>query len=857
MVEKTREQASLRIIISLASMVGLAIVIILAFVSVSAIRQNKFAIESSKRLAETAITIKEREIGRNLKDYAVWEDAFNNLHNTLNLEWASKDGNIGANIYNSLGYDMAFVFDADRKTVYSVLGGKPSQSDAQELLPNGLPELLERAAREPEPAIGLLKAKDGLVLVAATAILPPSIDPATLPAPERSVMLFAKRLDEAFLHRIEQEYLLKQIGIVPIGETGASPVTALKDPLGNTLAEITWTPEQPGTELLWTLLPLLTVALLTLITFAWLSLRNAHRATSKLAASARTIEAYADTLAESEARFRDVAEASSDWIWECDAQLRLVYLSARFTEVTGLAAATVLDRSLSEFFSSDTETNGWNQLRNDAREAFRDLRCRYRDVSGHSRICRLAGRPVTSADGVTFSGYRGTATDVTTEVEAQARANHLALHDALTELPNRVLLRERLNMALLASKGQTTQTAVLCLDLDDFKEVNDTLGHGAGDQLLRQLGERLRAAVLVTDTVGRLGGDEFAVVQAGVALPSEADALARRLIAAVKKPFVVDGHELYVGVSVGVALSSEGDDTERMLKNADIALYRAKQAGRGTVRFFEPEMDLELQARKSLEHDLRQAISKEELDLHYQPLVDLGDREIAAVEALLRWNHPTRGSVPPDAFISIAEETGLIIAIGDWVLRTACRQALEWPGIRVAVNLSPIQFKSRELVDNVRNVLMETGLSPERLELEITESVLLHDTRSALEILNGLKQLGVRIAMDDFGTGYSSLRYLNSFPFDKIKIDKSFIADMADRDKSSAIVKSVISLGQSLNMTTTAEGVETPEQAAFLASEGCEQVQGFYFGRPMPAKDFTALLRDWTGGPETAKAAAA
>jgi len=330
--------------------------------------------------------------------------------------------------------------------------------------------------------------------------------------------------------------------------------------------------------------------------------------------------------------------------------------------------------------------------------------------------------------------------------------------------------------------------------------------------------------------------------------PLESEQLSRRLIEVVRAPFQLDGQDLHIGVSVGIAVADTRDnDPERLLKNADIALYRAKQAGRATYRVFEAQMDVELQARKALEYDLRQAVLKNELEVHYQPLIDLEARAVAAVEALVRWRHPTRGLVSPAEFIPLAEETGLIVAIGEWVLETACLQALEWPQLRVAVNLSPIQFRGRDLVDSVKGVLVRTGLDPARLELEITESVLINDATAALEILNGLKSLGVRIAMDDFGTGYSSLGYLNSFPFDKIKIDRSFIGDMSSKDKSGAIVKSVISLGQSLNMVTTAEGVETIEQASFLTKEGCDQLQGFYFSKPITATELTAFIERWEG----------
>ena len=615
---------SRRIVFPMASMVIVAILLVLAFVMISASRQNGIAVESSTQLAQTALRVKHREIARNLKDYAVWEDAYRNLHLALDLEWAATDGNVGANIFKGLGYEMAFVIDPRKRTVYSVIAGEPQTVDAFTLIPSGLDELLQRGAAEAEPAVGLLRSGADILLVAATAILPPSLGQAALTPGERSVLIFVKKLDTAFLSRISDEYLLDHLQIIAPGAPTLGASIPIVGPSGASLGEITWVPERPGYQLLRFLLPPLAISLVILATFAWLVVRNAQRSTKDLEASARTIEAYAQTLEDSEARFRDVAEASSDWIWECDAEMRLIYFSARFTEVTGLAAASVLGKTLEQFFASDTETDGWKQLLNGAQRqsSFRDLRCCYRDADGFTRICRLAGRPITDTLGQ-FAGYRGTATDITQEVEAHARANHLALHDALTELPNRILFRERLGVALQSHASETARVAVLCLDLDNFKEVNDTLGHGAGDILLKELGERLRSCILPSDTVARLGGDEFAIVQVGVSQPVEADALSRRIIEAVKRPFLVEGQQLYVGVSIGVAPS---DSTEVLLKNADIALYRAKQAGRGAVRFFEPRMDLELQAKKALEYDLRKALERNELELHYQPLVTLATR---------------------------------------------------------------------------------------------------------------------------------------------------------------------------------------------------------------------------------------
>ena len=386
--------------------------------------------------------------------------------------------------------------------------------------------------------------------------------------------------------------------------------------------------------------------------------------------------------------------------------------------------------------------------------------------------------------------------------------------------------------------------AVFCLDLDRFKDVNDAHGHPVGDLLLKMVADRLRQCIRDADMVARLGGDEFAIVQAGASQPTEATSLASRLIEAIGAPYRLGGHEVTVELSIGIALApGDGLDPDRLLKNADMALYRAKSDGQGLYRFFEPEMDARMQARRRLEIDLRKAIANSEFQLFYQPLVGMQSENVAGFEALIRWHHPERGLILPLDFIPIAEETGLIVRIGDWVLRQACAEAVTWPNdVKIAVNLSPVQFKNKGILLSVISALAASGLSPNRLELEITESVLLQDGDATLAILHELRGLGVRISMDDFGTGYSSLSYLRKFPFDKIKIDQSFIFDMSDHDDSLAIVRAVIAMGSGLGIATTAEGVETAEQFKQLKLEGCSEVQGYLFSPPRPAAEVKGLL---------------
>ena len=385
---------------------------------------------------------------------------------------------------------------------------------------------------------------------------------------------------------------------------------------------------------------------------------------------------------------------------------------------------------------------------------------------------------------------------------------------------------------------------MLCIDLDHFKEVNDTLGHPAGDELLRAVGGRLKSCVRPGDTIARLGGDEFAVIRPGVARPEDVVTVADRIVSVIGEPYQVDGHEVVVGTSVGIAMAPvDGTTADQLLKNADMALYRAKEDGRRAYRFFEPDMDARLQARRRLEIDLRAALLHGQFELYYQPVVDIARHQVSGFEALIRWNHPQRGLVGPAEFIPLAEEIGLIQLIGDWVLRQACIDAARWPAdIRVAVNLSSALFKTRNLVQTVVHTLAASGLHANRLELEVTESVLLLNNESTLSTLHRLQELGVRISMDDFGTGYSSLSYLRSFPFDKIKIDQSFVQEMGKSEDCAAIVRAVAGLASSLGMSTTAEGVETEDQLARLKAAGCEEAQGYLFSRPVPARELSSLI---------------
>jgi diguanylate cyclase (GGDEF)-like protein len=434
--------------------------------------------------------------------------------------------------------------------------------------------------------------------------------------------------------------------------------------------------------------------------------------------------------------------------------------------------------------------------------------------------------------------------DVTERKQAEARIAHMAHHDALTDLPNRVLFRQRMAEALARRSLSGALSGTLCLDLDNFKLVNDTLGHPVGDTLLEAVAGRIESVVRQGDTAARLGGDEFAVLVPVAKNPEELAMLAQRLIEVIGEPYLIDGQTVTIGTTIGIAVSpGDGEDADRLLRNADLALYRAKAEGRGSFCFFEPEMDRCAQARRALETDLRNALASEQLEVHYQPLVELASGEIIGLEALVRWPHPQRGFVAPSEFITLAEETNLIAPLGAFVLHRACADATAWPEhVKLAVNLSPVQFRVGNVFATVSEALKTSGLDPRRLDLEITESVLLERTDQVIASLHALRALGVRISMDDFGTGYSSLSYLRSFPFDKIKIDRSFVRELQGNPHALAIVRAVLALASGLDMKVVAEGIETKQDLACLVAEGCREGQGFYFSKAQPQKAILQLL---------------
>jgi diguanylate cyclase (GGDEF)-like protein len=548
---------------------------------------------------------------------------------------------------------------------------------------------------------------------------------------------------------------------------------------------------------------------------------------------------------------KDFEESASDWLWETDAKGKMIRGAQRFHHATGIALDVIeqaANRDRLQELSKASRLNGKGFAKFlhsiHAREPFSGLELNV-SKDGHGEIWfMLNGKPLFDERGK-FTGFRGVASDITADKLSKERIAFLAHNDALTGLVNRAHFSQAIERCFESRRiADGARFCVFYLDLDGFKLINDTSGHRTGDELLVEVGARLKRALRDNDVVARLGGDEFAILLRNEVSGQSLSALAEKIIESIKQPFEIDGRIVAVGVSIGIAIApQDGGNVESLLNSADLALYRAKEEGKGTFRFFETRMDDIVRDRRILEQELRGALAGGQFELHFQPLVSALDDTTSGFEALIRWNHPTRGQVPPSDFIPLAEKTGLICEIGDWVLLEACRTAAHWPDyMTISVNLSPQQFQNRRIVESTKHALKETGLTPSRLELEITEGLFVDNTEEAVRALNELKALGVMTSLDDFGTGYSSLSYLLKFPFDKLKIDQSFIRSIETDKTARDILETIARLGKILNLSVTAEGVENADQALYLSTMACSQMQGFHFGRPIPSAQIASFL---------------
>ncbi|MBV4484630.1 EAL domain-containing protein [Pseudomonas sp. SWRI153] len=797
----------------------------------------------SGRAVENRITTSKNYI----TSYAYWTRAYEALSGPIDINWAYTEQNMGKTMFTTDGYDGVFVLDRNR-TKYAVIRGQMVETDVSTVLQAPASALVEQVLSQPDltkPVSSYSLFEGWPALITAAAIIPNDERPLD-ELKNTSVLVFVDKLTPTKLRKIGSGYGLTNLTLAPDDtiEKGHPSV-----PLDSTGYSLVADLQRPGQQMLWSLVPPLGATFLVLMLLTAYFFRHALRSSQYVDNSIHAmqsanlaLETANHALEASEERFRAVAEAASDWIWEVDAGLSLTYLSARFSEVTGYPQALWLGRDIGELLSCDTTPlELWLRKLSEETSAG-DLRCTYRDQSGQPRHCRLSARPIFDKDRVV--GYRGTASDITDEVAAHAQIQHLSMHDALTGLPNRNKLARYLDEVLLL-KEHAPPLSLLMIDLDNFKPINDSLGHPAGDAVLQEVAVRLRECTREHDIVARLGGDEFVVVLNGMDSHNEIDKFCTRLIGSLHEPVLYEQHPLHIGASVGIALSRRhGFVASDLIRYADIALYQAKSDGKNTWCYFEAHMSDQIQTRRQMEDDLRHALKHNEFVLHYQPRYKVDGKHIVSVEALVRWQHPTQGLLGPDVFIPLAEQTDLIVPLGRWVLREACETALEWPQeILLSVNLSPAQFSLSDVVEDVRDVLIETRFPASRLELEITENVMLNDTDGALATMNSLKQLGVRLNMDDFGTGYSSLGYLRAYPFDGIKIDKRFIASITSGTNDRAVVQAIIGLGKAMGLTVTAEGVETEEQLAILGKDQCNEVQGFFMSRPIDKLAFAQLLR--------------
>lgn len=571
------------------------------------------------------------------------------------------------------------------------------------------------------------------------------------------------------------------------------------------------------------------------------ALASAHRELEQ------RVQQRTEELAQANARLRDLLEMSSDWFWEQDKDFRFVEMSQGLLP-TKLDPTTTIGKTRWELPIVGVTPAQWEEHRRtlEAHLPFKDFVYQMETRPGEIRWFSISGRPLFEQG--RFRGYRGIGSDITGRKTSEHQIEFLAYHDPLTGLPNRVLLEDRLQQAMAHADRNRTQLALLFMDLDNFKQINDSLGHAVGDCLLQDVASRLGDCVRDTDTLSRQGGDEFILLLTDLQDPDASLPVLTKIMNRLQDPFMVEGDELSTSVSIGVATyPGDGTDFDTLRKKADMAMYRAKEAGRNTYRFFDEAMNHEAVEHLTIRNGLRRALEREEFLLHYQPQIDLSSGQIIGTEALLRWQHPELGLVPPGRFIHIAEESGMIVPIGEWVLHTACRQAMAWqraglPPLLMAVNLSAVQFRRGNVEQNVTQALAQSGLDPARLELELTESILIQNVEQVLATVKALKRLGVKLSIDDFGTGYSSLSYLKRFDIDKLKIDQSFIRDLATDPDDAAIVHAIVQMAHSLNLKAIAEGVEHAGMLRQLREFGCDEAQGYYFARPMPADEFERFL---------------
>ncbi|WP_342754988.1 EAL domain-containing protein [Pantoea sp. MBD-2R] len=836
-----------RLLMSLSLLMSGVVLLSMLMVVGIAWRQNESSIRQESLLLHNGWKDRRQDLMKNIRDYAFWGEAWNHLHLNVDTDWAYDQQNLGPGLFSEFHYEGVFVVDGEGRTRYSVINGQLSDLPVESWLGTHAAPLVRqaRALLKQESATSTnMMIGSTPAIVAAAPITTGKVPGLKTRAGMPSVLIFIDRLTPE---------KLRDFGAA-IGVANARVPGSLQDAFitpfineevaDSTPVVIRWDSDQPGRNLLLILLPMLFAAAVILGLVARRVVNHAMHNAMLCDQRFLLLMHSQRELAASEARFRDVAETASDWIWETNAQGILIYLSERFTAVTGYDVEQLLGKSIDDLLQHDTQpVSGWifQQREEHHRQT---LRCYSVSAGGETRICTLVTKVVEGNGQI--AGYRGTVSDVTKEVEDQARIHYLSQHDALTGLPNRLYMSEFLLGRLQAHPTAERPLVLISLDLDNFKPINDTWGHAAGDSVLNEVSLRLRSVLKAGDLVSRQGGDEFIVIVSDLANEQEINNCCRALLNEICRPFYLGQQEIFIGASMGIALApKDAMQAEELLRLADIALYKSKREGRNRWTWYSPEMAEHLVLRREMERGLRKAIVGNELRLYYQPRYGLKNARLDGAEALIRWEHPDKGLIMPDKFIGLAEETGLIVEISDWVLTRACTDALTWPeAMYVSVNISPVEFRSGNLAKRVAEALARSGLAAGRLELEITENITLENPQSALEVMQQLKKLGVKLTVDDFGAGHASLGYLKTFPFDGMKMDRSYMNDFPHCSQAASIVEGIIGLGKAFALTVTAEGVETREQLQELQAIACQEGQGYYLGRPMPLERFSLLLNE-------------
>ncbi len=836
-----------RLLMSLSLLMSVALLLAMLMVVGAAWKQNESSVKQESLLLHNGWKDRRQNLVKNIRDYAFWGEAWKHLHLKVDTEWAFDQQNLGSGLFSEFHYEGVFVVDGEGHTRYSVINGQMSDLTLESWLGTHAMPLVRQArarlqldsATSTNMMIGTTPA-----IVAAAPITSGKVPGLMARDGTPSVLIFVDRLTPEKLREFGEA-----IGVnnarVPLNLQDAFVTPFInEDVADSTPVVIRWDSDRTGRNLLLILLPMLFAATIILGLVARRVVNQAmHNATLCDERFMLLMHSQRE-LAASEARFRDVAETASDWIWEINAQGTLIYLSTRFAAVTGYEISQFLGKPIDDIFQHDIQpVSAW--IFQQRQESHRQtLRCYSVSANGETRICSLVANVVEGSGQI--AGFRGTVSDVTKEVEDQARIHYLSQHDALTGLPNRLYMSEFLLGRLQAHPIHERPLVLISLDLDNFKPINDTWGHAAGDSVLNEVSIRLRSALKAGDLVSRQGGDEFIVIVSDLTSEQEINSCCRVLLNEICRPFYLGQQEIFIGASMGIALApKDAMQAEELLRLADIALYKSKREGRNRWTWYRPEMAEHLAVRREMERNLRKAIAGNQLRLFYQPRYGLKNGELNGAEALIRWEHPENGLIMPDSFIGLAEETGLIVEISDWVLARACADALTWPNqMYVSVNISPVEFRSGNLAKRVAAALTQSGLAAERLELEITENITLENPQSALEVMQQLKTLGVKLTVDDFGAGHASLGYLKTFPFDGMKMDRSYMDDFPHCDQAASIVEGIIGLGNAFALTVTAEGIETHEQLQQLQTVACQEGQGYYLGRPMPLGQFTQLLNE-------------